>query len=98
STEYGQFGGEPVGAVVGNYAFTPSTPDMKLLQYVSSVGAMAHAPFLSSVAPTFFGVDSYQELPAIKELKAVFEGPKYAKWRSLRESEDARYLGLTSPR
>ena len=44
STEYGQFGGEPVGAVVGNYAFTPSTPDMKLLQYVSSVGAMAHAP------------------------------------------------------
>ena len=98
STEYGQFGGEPVGAVVGNYAFTPSTPDMKLLQYVSSVGAMAHAPFLSSVAPSFFGVDSYQELPAIKELKAVFEGPKYAKWRSLRESEDARYLGLTSPR
>jgi len=59
STEYGQFGGEPVGAVVGNYAFTPSTPDMKLLQYVSSVGAMAHAPFLSSVAPSFFGVDSY---------------------------------------
>lgn len=98
STEYGQFGGEPVGAVVGNYAFTPSTPDMKLLQYVSSVGAMAHAPFLSSVAPSFFGVDSYQELPAIKELKAVFEGPKYARWRSLRESEDARYLGLTSPR
>ncbi|MGP4845359.1 type VI secretion system contractile sheath large subunit [Marinobacter sp. 1Y8] len=98
ATGYGQFGGEPVGAIVGNYAFTPSTPDMKLLQYVSSVGAMAHAPFLSSVAPTFFGVDSFTELPAIKELKAVFEGPRYAKWRSLRESEDARYLGLTAPR
>lgn len=51
SNEYGQFGGEPVGAVIGNYAFTPATPDMKLLQYVASVGAMAHAPFLSSVAP-----------------------------------------------
>ncbi|MCK5887831.1 MAG: type VI secretion system contractile sheath large subunit, partial [Alcanivorax sp.] len=98
AAEYGQFGGEPVGAIVGNYAFSPSTPDMKLLQYVSSVGAMSHAPFLSSVAPSFFGVDSYQELPAIKELSAVFEGPKYAKWRSLRESEDARYLGLTAPR
>jgi len=95
---YGQFGGEPVGAVVGNYAFTPASPDIKLLQYVSSVGAMAHAPFLSSVAPSFFGVDSYQELPAIKELKAVFEGPRYTKWRGLRESEDARYLGLTAPR
>ena len=64
AAEYGQFGGEPVGAIVGNYAFSPSTPDMKLLQYVSSVGAMSHAPFLSSVAPSFFGVDSYQELPA----------------------------------
>ncbi len=95
---YGQFGGEPVGAVIGNYAFTPSTPDMKLLQFVSSVGAMAHAPFLSSVAPDFFGVESYQELPQIKELSAVFEGARYTKWRSLRESEDARYLGLTAPR
>ena len=98
ATEYGQFGGEPVAAVVGNYAFSPSAADIKLLHYVASVGAMAHAPFLSSVAPSFFGVDGYQELPAIKELKAVFEGPRYAKWRGLRESEDARYLGLTAPR
>lgn len=95
---YGQFGGEPVAAVIGNYAFTPSAPDMKLLQYVSSVGAMAHAPFLSSVSPTFFGLNSFTELPAIKELKAVFEGPAYIKWRALRESEDSRYLGLTAPR
>lgn len=98
SNEYGQFGGEPVGAVIGNYAFTPATPDMKLLQYVAAVGAMAHAPFISSVAPGFFGIDSYQELSAIKDLKAVFEGPRYARWRALRESSDARYLGLTAPR
>ncbi|MBQ0764150.1 type VI secretion system contractile sheath large subunit [Marinobacter psychrophilus] len=98
ATEYGQFGGEPVAAVVGNYAFSPGAADIKLLHYVASVGAMAHAPFLSSVAPSFFGLDGYQELPAIKELKAVFEGPRYAKWRGLRESEDARYLGLTAPR
>lgn len=95
---YGQFGGEPVGAIIGNYDFSPSTPDMKLLQYTAAVGAMAHAPFLSSVAPSFFGIDSFQELPNIKDFKAIFEGPKYARWRSLRESEDARYLGLTAPR
>lgn len=59
---------------------------------------MAHAPFLSSVAPAFFGIDSFTELPSIKDLPAVFEGPAYTKWRSLRESEDARYLGLTAPR
>ncbi len=98
SAEYGQFGGQPFGAIVGNYAFSPSTPDMKLLQYLASVGAMSHAPFLSSVAPAFFDIDSFEELPQIKELSSIFEGPRYAKWRSLRESEDSRYLGLTAPR
>ncbi|ELJ8685604.1 TPA: type VI secretion system contractile sheath large subunit [Vibrio cholerae] len=98
SAGYGQFGGEPVGAIIGNYAFTPSTPDMKLLQYMGALGAMAHAPFISSVGPEFFGIDSFEELPNIKDLKSTFESPKYTKWRSLRESEDARYLGLTAPR
>ncbi|EGR0261486.1 type VI secretion system contractile sheath large subunit [Vibrio cholerae] len=95
---YGQFGGEPVGAIIGNYAFTPSPADMKLLQYIGALGAMAHAPFISSVGPEFFGINSFEELPNIKDLKSTFESPKYAKWRALRESEDARYLGLTAPR
>lgn len=71
---------------------------MKLLQYMGALGAMAHAPFISSVGPEFFGIDSFEELPNIKDLKSTFESPKYTKWRSLRESEDARYLGLTAPR
>jgi type VI secretion system protein ImpC len=95
---YGQFGGEPIAAVIGDYAFSPAAPDIKLLQYMSAVGAMAHAPFITSAAPSFFGIDSYSELAAIKDLKSVFEGPAHARWRSLRESEDARYLGLTAPR
>ncbi|MDX7990463.1 type VI secretion system contractile sheath large subunit [Xenorhabdus sp. Reich] len=98
STGYGQFGGEPVAAVIGNYAFNNSTPDIKLMQYVSAVGAMAHSPFLSSVSPEFFGVNKFTDLPAIKDLKSVFEGPSHTKWRALRESEDSRYLGLTAPR
>ncbi|STQ74186.1 type VI secretion system contractile sheath large subunit [Hafnia alvei] len=95
---YGQFGGEPIASVIGSYEFSQNSADMKLLQYVSSVGAMAHAPFLSSVSPSFFGLNSFTELSAIKELKAVFEGPAYVKWRALRETEDARYIGLTAPR
>ncbi|PHM36229.1 type VI secretion system contractile sheath large subunit [Xenorhabdus innexi] len=98
SAGYGQFGGEPVATVIGNYAFENTTPDIKLMQYVSSVGAMAHAPFLSSVSPEFFGVNKFTDLPAIKDLKSVFEGPSHTKWRALRESEDSRYLGLTAPR
>jgi type VI secretion system protein ImpC len=98
SSGYGQFGGEPIAAVIGNYYFGPSTPDMKLLNYVASVGAMAHAPFIAAAAPQFFGVEGFQELPNLKEVKDIFDGPRYAKWRALRESEDSRYLGLAMPR
>lgn len=98
TAEYGQFGGQPFGTIIGNYEFGPGPQDMKLLQYCASVAAMAHAPFISSAGPQFFGVKDYTELPNLKDLKSIFEGPQYAKWRSLRESEDARYLGLTAPR
>jgi len=95
---YGQFGGEPVGCMVSSYTFGPSAPDVKLLGYVAAVGAMAHAPFLGAAGPEFLNVESFQELPNLKEISDIFEGPRFAKWRSLRESEDARYLGLTMPR
>jgi len=98
TAEYGQFGGKPYAALIGNYEFTPKPQDIKLLQHVASVSAMAHAPFVSAVSPEFFGVDSFTELPQLKDLKSILEGPQYAKWQSFRESEDARYVGLTAPR
>ncbi|MGB1239337.1 MAG: type VI secretion system contractile sheath large subunit [Pseudomonadales bacterium] len=98
SNEYGQFGGQPIGAMIGHYEITPSTPDMKLMQYVAAVGAMSHAPFLSSVSPNFFGLDSFTDFAGIKDLESIFESPRYTKWRSLRESEDSKYIGLTAPR
>lgn len=57
SSGYGQFGGEPVAAVVGNFAFKSTTADIKLLKYISQVSAMAHSPFLSSVSSEFFGLE-----------------------------------------
>jgi type VI secretion system protein ImpC len=69
-----------------------------LLNYVASVGAMAHAPFLGAAGPEFLAVETFQELPNLKEIADIFEGPRFAKWRGLRESEDSRYLGLTMPR
>ena len=98
STGYGQFGGEPVASIVANYTFGPMTQDIKLLQYLASVGAMSHAPVLSAAGPEFFNINSFTELPDRKDLKDEFESPRFTKWRGLRESEDARYLGLTMPR
>ena len=95
---YGQFGGQPVGCMVSNYTFGPSAPDIKLLGYVASVGAMAHAPFLGAAGPEMLDLESFQELSNLKEVKDIFDGPRFTKWRGLRDSEDARYLGLTLPR
>lgn len=95
---FGQFGGEPVAAVIGNYTFGPSSPDIKLLGYVAAIGAMAHAPFVSAAGPEFFNLNGFQDLPNLKEVKDIFEGPRFAKWRSLRDSEDARHIALTAPR
>ncbi|MEE4464658.1 type VI secretion system contractile sheath large subunit, partial [Azotobacter chroococcum] len=57
TAEYGQFGGQPVGALIANYFFDPSAPDVKTLQYVASVASMAHAPFIAAAGPAFFGLE-----------------------------------------
>jgi type VI secretion system protein ImpC len=98
TSEYGQFGGQPVAGMIANYEFGPGPQDVKLLQYVASVGAMAHAPFIAAAGPQFFGLEDFRQLPNLKDLKAIFEGPQYIKWQSFRDSEDARYVGLTMPR
>ncbi|MBB2494246.1 type VI secretion system contractile sheath large subunit [Aquipseudomonas ullengensis] len=98
TAEYGQFGGQPVGAIVANYFFDPSSPDIKCMQHVASVACMAHAPFIAAAGPKFFGLESFTGLPNLKDLKDHFEGPQFAKWQSFREREDARYVGLTLPR
>uniref|UniRef100_UPI003898F098 type VI secretion system contractile sheath large subunit n=1 Tax=Burkholderia alba TaxID=2683677 RepID=UPI003898F098 len=98
TAEYGQFGGQPIGAIVANYTFGPGAQDVKLLQYVASTSAMAHTPFVAAAGPAFFGIDSFAVLPNVKDLSSLFEGPQFAKWNAFRESEDARYVGLTLPR
>ena len=96
--EYGQFGGEPMGALVGDYSFDHSPQDVQLLGDMAQIAAAAHAPFLSSVAPTVLGMDSWSELANPRDLTKIFQTPEYASWRSLRESEDSRYIGLCMPR
>ena len=96
--EYGQFGGQPYAVVVGNYDFGPSGQDIQLLRFLGSVCAMSHAPFIGAAAPSMFGVSDYSDIPKLKEIEPIFESPVYNSWNSLRESEDARNIGLTLPR
>ncbi|MCC8392523.1 type VI secretion system contractile sheath large subunit [Paraburkholderia sp. MMS20-SJTR3] len=96
--EYGQFGGEPIGVMVGDFYFNQSPPDVELLGEMSKIAAAAHAPFIAAADPSLLQMDSWQELANPRDLTKIFGTPEYASWRSLRESEDARYLGLAMPR
>ncbi|PLY14637.1 MAG: type VI secretion system contractile sheath large subunit [Sedimenticola sp.] len=96
--EYGQFGGEPYGCLVGDYYFDQSPPDVEMLGAIAQIAASAHAPFISAAAPKVMNMETWQELSDPRDLTKIFQTPEYAAWRSLRESEDARYIGLTMPR
>jgi type VI secretion system protein ImpC len=96
--EYGQFGGEPYGCLVGDYYFDHSPQDVELLNQMAEISAAAHAPFITAPAPSLLNMDSWQELSDPRDLTKIFQTPEYASWRSLRESEDSRYIGMAMPR
>ncbi len=96
--EYGQFGGEPYGVLIGDYEFDHGPQDVQLLGDIAQVAAASHTPFIAAAAPTVMGMDSWNELANPRDLTKIFQTPEYAAWRSLRESEDSRYLGLCMPR
>ena len=96
--EYDTPGGEPIAAAISNFEFDRSPQDIALLRNLSKVCAAAHMPFLGSVGPAFFGKDSMEEVAAIKDIGNYFDRAEYIKWKSFRESDDARYIGLLMPR
>jgi type VI secretion system protein ImpC len=96
--EYGQFGGAPYGCLVGDYHFDHSPPDVELLSGIAQVSAACHSPFIAGADPALFQMGSWQELNDRRDLTKIFQTPEYASWRSLRESDDARYVALTMPR
>lgn len=96
--EFGTFGGHPYGALIGDYEISNHPQDMALIEKISGVAAAANAPFIGAASPELFGWDSYQDLTEVRDLAKIFDRTEFAKWRSFRESEDSRYVGLTLPR
>jgi len=95
---YDQPGAEPYSVMVSNYEFENTAPDVALLQQVSQVAASAHCPFIGSVGPAFFGKSSMEAWRKIPDLDAYMETAEFVRWNAFRDSEDARYVGLTFPR
>jgi type VI secretion system protein ImpC len=96
--EYGQFGGEPFGCLVGDYHFDHSAPDVELLGEMAKIASSAHCPFIAGGAPSLLQMDSWQELANPRDLTKIFGNTEYSAWRSLRDSDDSKYIGLAMPR
>jgi type VI secretion system protein ImpC len=95
--EYGIFGGAPFGALVGDYEFGRGPEDIELLEKVAQVASAAHAPFLTAAGPEMLNMDSFTAIDAPRDMAKIFDSSEYAKWKSFRQSEDSRYVGLCLP-
>jgi type VI secretion system protein ImpC len=95
--EYGIFGGAPFAALVGDYEFGKHPQDTELLEKISNVAAAAHAPFLTAASPDLLSLESFAQLGQPRDLSKVFDTTEYVKWKSFRQSEDSRYVGLALP-
>ncbi|MBL9031143.1 MAG: type VI secretion system contractile sheath large subunit [Phycisphaerae bacterium] len=96
--EFGSPGGQPYGCLMGDFEFDHSAPDVEALAGMAQIAAAAHAPFITAPAPSLLNMDSWQELADPRDLTKIFGTAEYAAWRSLRDSEDSRYIGLAMPR
>ncbi|QOW19662.1 MULTISPECIES: type VI secretion system contractile sheath large subunit [Lysobacteraceae] len=96
--EFGTFGGSPFGALLGDYNIGRQPEDMYFIEQMSHVAAAAHAPFVAAASEDMFGLESFTEMGKPRDLAKVFDTIEYAKWKSFRDSEDSRYVGLTLPR
>ena len=97
-SEYGTAGGEPYGALIGNYYFNQSAPDLEVLKGIAQIASAAHAPFIAAADPSMLNLDSWQDLSNPRDLTKIFTTPEYAAWRSFRETDESRYVALTLPR
>lgn len=96
--EFGTFGGAPFGALIGQFELSRQAEDMYFIEQMSHIAAASHAPFISAASPQLFGLESFTDLGKPRDMGKVFDTVEYAKWKSFRESEDSRYVGLALPR
>jgi len=95
--EFGMFGGASYGAFIGDYEFGNNPQDLSLLEKISQVASAAHAPFIAATAPSMFNLDSFADLGGPRDMAKIFQSTEFAKWKSFRDSEDSRYVGLVMP-
>ncbi len=104
SEEYGTPGGEPYGALIGDYEITHKTSaahpsdDISTLEGLADIAAAAFSPFITAASSQLFGLDNFSQLGTVLKLDEIFKQPEYIKWQRLRSKPESRFIGLTLPR
>ena len=96
--EFGTPGGEPYGALIGDYEFGRGQEDIDVLRGMASVAAAGFCPFIAASSPSMFGFQNFSELSKPRDLEKIFETAEFATWRGFRDSEDSRFVTLVMPR
>jgi len=96
--EFGTPGGEPYGALIGDYEWTNHPDDIESLRLISNISAAAFAPFISAAGAGMLGFEQWTELSRPRDLAKIFDTVEYLKWRGFRDSEDSRFVSLVMPR
>lgn len=102
--EFGHPGGEPYSVLLGDYEIHPRPTaghphdDLGVLAGFSRVAAAAFCPFITAAHPSLFGLDHFRDFQQRLDHARTFQHVDYLKWNSLRQTEDARFVGLTLPR
>lgn len=95
--EFGTAGGEPYGALIGDYYFGYGDEDVALLTYMAETAAACHAPFVAAAGPDMFEYSSFESFAEGRPVAAGFDSPTYAAWNGFRDSDESRYVTLTLP-
>lgn len=96
--EFGTPGGEPYGALIGDYEWSNHPEDIEALRLISNVSAAAFAPFISAAGASLMGFEQWSDLSRPRDLAKIFDTVEYLKWRGFRDSEDSRFVSLVMPR
>lgn len=96
--EYNELTETPLSVMIADYEFDRSPEDMELLGDIARMVASMQVPFVASVGPAFFGLQTAEELSKLPPLRSYIQQPEYAKWNTLRDNEYSQYIALTMPR
>jgi type VI secretion system protein ImpC len=89
--------GEPFGLLLADMPFGADAEDVQALRGLAAAGAGAFVPVVAHADPALLDLADWPDLPGKRDIARAHEGPRHIAWRSLRESEEARFLALVAP-